>query len=96
MDFTLTEEQRAIRDLAREFAQREIAPCAAEWDRTREFPAEVYRKLGAAGLMGLPFPEEYGGGGADPISLALAVLYVWKCGWQAVMTTSRSSRLIPE
>lgn len=73
MDFTLTEEQRAIRDLAREFAQREIVPCAAEWDRTREFPAEVYRRLGAAGLMGLPFPEEYGGGGADPIALALAI-----------------------
>jgi alkylation response protein AidB-like acyl-CoA dehydrogenase len=73
MDFTLTEEQRAIRDLAREFAQKEIAPYAAEWDRTREFPGEAYCKLAGAGLMGLPFPEQYGGAGADAISLALAI-----------------------
>ena len=73
MDFTLTEEQRAIRDMAREFAQKEIAPYAAEWDRTREFPAALYEKMGAQGLMGLPFPEEYGGAGADAIALALAI-----------------------
>ncbi len=73
MDFTLTEEQRAIRDLAREFAENEIAPFAAEWDETREFPAHVYKKLGEAGLMGLPFPEKYGGADADAISLALAI-----------------------
>jgi alkylation response protein AidB-like acyl-CoA dehydrogenase len=73
MDFTLNEEQRAIRDLARAFAQKEIAPYAAEWDRTHEFPAALYQKMGAQGLMGLPFPEEYGGAGADAISLALAI-----------------------
>jgi alkylation response protein AidB-like acyl-CoA dehydrogenase len=73
MDFQLSEEQRAIRDLAREFARNEIAPYAAEWDRTREFPAALYEKMGAQGLMGLPFPEEYGGAGADAISLALAI-----------------------
>lgn len=73
MDFHFTEEQRAIRELAREFAKKEIAPCAAEWDRTREFPAALYEKMGAQGLMGLPFPEEYGGAGADAISLALAI-----------------------
>lgn len=73
MDFHLTEEQRAIRDLAREFAAREIAPYAAEWDRTHEFPKEMYCKMAGAGLLGLPFPEEYGGAGADAISLALAI-----------------------
>jgi butyryl-CoA dehydrogenase len=73
MDFQLTEEQRAIRDLAREFAQREIAPHAAEWDRTREFPGAVYCKLAGQGLLGLPFPEVYGGAGADAVSLALAI-----------------------
>src|SRR5258708_6014581 len=73
MDFTLTEEQRAIRDLAREFAQKEIAPFASEWDQTHEFPADTYRKMGEAGLMGLPFPEQNGGAGAGPISLALAI-----------------------
>jgi alkylation response protein AidB-like acyl-CoA dehydrogenase len=73
MDFQLTEEQRAIQALAREFAEKEIAPCASEIDRRDEFPAGIFRKLGAQGLMGLPFPEEYGGGGADAISQALAV-----------------------
>ena len=73
MDFQLTEEQRAIRDLAREFAENEIAPFASEWDRTHEFPAHVYQKMGAQGLLGLPFPEEYGGAGADAIATALAI-----------------------
>lgn len=73
MDFTLTEEQGAIRDLARAFAQKEIAPYAADWDRTHEFPAHVYEKMGAQGLMGLPFPEAYGGADADAIATALAI-----------------------
>jgi alkylation response protein AidB-like acyl-CoA dehydrogenase len=73
VDILLTDDQRAIRELAREFASREIAPYAAEWDRTREFPGEVYCKLAGAGLLGLPFPEEYGGAGADAVSLALAI-----------------------
>lgn len=74
MDFQLTEEQRAIRDLVREFAREQIAPFAAEWDRTQEFPAAVYRKLaGIHGLMGLPFPEQYGGAGGDALSTALAI-----------------------
>src|SRR5437867_11678857 len=73
VDFQLTEEQRAIRELAREFAQKEIAPYAAEWDRTGEFPGALYcRMAGVHGLMGLPFPEQYGGAGADAVSLALA------------------------
>lgn len=86
MDFTLTEEQRAIRDLARAFAEKEIAPHAAEWDRTREFPETVYEKLGAAGLMGLPFPEEYGGAGADAISLALAIEEISKADGSVGLT----------
>jgi alkylation response protein AidB-like acyl-CoA dehydrogenase len=73
MDLQLTEEQRAIRDLAREFAQNEIAPHAAEWDRTGEFPSAVYCKMAGQGLLGLPFPEEYGGAGADAVSLALSI-----------------------
>lgn len=73
MDFQLTEEQRAIRDMVRDFATNEIAPRAAEIDRTDEFPADLFRKMGAQGLLGLPYPEEYGGGGADTVSQALAV-----------------------
>ncbi len=86
MDFTLTEEQRAIRDLAREFAQREIAPYAAEWDRTREFPGEVYCKMAGAGLLGLPFPERYGGAGADSVSLALAIEEISKADGSVGLT----------
>ncbi|MBI3913371.1 MAG: acyl-CoA dehydrogenase family protein [Chloroflexi bacterium] len=73
MDFELTEEQRAIRDAVREFAEKEIAPRAAEIDRADEFPAEIFRRMGEQGLMGLHIPEAYGGAGADVIAQALAV-----------------------
>lgn len=63
VDFTLTDEQRALRDLAREFSQKEIAPVAAHYDRTGEFPWEVARKANAVGLLNLTIPAEYGGGG---------------------------------
>ena len=88
MDFELTEEQRAIRDLVREFAQNEIAPCAAEWDRTGEFPEPLYCKMGAQGLMGLPFPEEYGGAGADAVSLALAIEEIGRADGSVGLTYS--------
>ncbi len=73
MDFDLTNEQRAIRDAVREFAENEIVPRAAEIDRTDEFPAEIFRRMGAQGLLGLHIPETYGGAGADTIAQALAV-----------------------
>jgi short-chain 2-methylacyl-CoA dehydrogenase len=73
MQFDLTDEQRAIQQLAREFAQREVAPVAAELDREKRFPYEIVAKLGELGLMGIPYPEEYGGGGADTLSYAIAV-----------------------
>lgn len=73
MDFQLTEEQRAIQELVHDFAEKEIAPCAAEIDKHDEFPAELFRRMGAQGLMGIPFPEAYGGGSADTVSQALAV-----------------------
>ncbi len=57
----------------REFARAEVAPVAEELDRTKSFPYEIVAKLGELGLMGIPFPEEYGGGGADTLSYALAV-----------------------
>ncbi|HEX7588852.1 MAG TPA: acyl-CoA dehydrogenase family protein, partial [Anaerolineae bacterium] len=78
MDFQLTEEQKAIRDLAREFAQREIAPIAAKIDETGEFPRETVRKLGELGLMGIEAPPEYGGGGLDAMSYVLAMEEVSK------------------
>jgi alkylation response protein AidB-like acyl-CoA dehydrogenase len=81
VDFDLTREQRMVRDTVREFAAKEIAPMAAEWDRTEHFPLEVFRKMGELGLMGLPFPEEYGGAGADLTTYCLAVEEIgYACG----------------
>jgi hypothetical protein len=73
MDFELSDEQRLLRDTVRDFARNEVAPVAAELDETKAFPYELVRKLGGLGLMGIPFPVEYGGGGADNLSYALAV-----------------------
>lgn len=71
--FELTEEQRALRDTIREFAEAEIAPHAGEWDRTHQFPVEVVRKLGELGAMGVAFPEEYGGLGAGALAQAVVI-----------------------
>jgi short-chain 2-methylacyl-CoA dehydrogenase len=73
MHFDLTEEQQAIRTLVRDFALGEVQPVAEELDRTKSFPYEIVRKLGDLGLMGMPYPEEYGGGGADNLSYAIAI-----------------------
>jgi alkylation response protein AidB-like acyl-CoA dehydrogenase len=73
VNFELTDEQRMIRDTVRDIAQAEFAPRAAEIDAEGRFPEENFRILADMGLMGLPIPEEYGGGGADTISYALAV-----------------------
>jgi short-chain 2-methylacyl-CoA dehydrogenase len=73
MDFDLTDEQRLLRDTVRDFARQRVAPVAEELDRTKRFPYEIVAELGELGLMGIPFPEEYGGGGADTLSYAVAV-----------------------
>jgi short-chain 2-methylacyl-CoA dehydrogenase len=73
MNFDLTDEQRAIQSLARDFATGEVRPVAEELDRTKSFPYEIVNKLGELGLMGIPYPEEHGGGGADNLSYALAI-----------------------
>src|SRR6478609_11264221 len=73
MDFQLSDEQRLLRDTVRDFARQEVAPVAEELDRTKAFPYEIVAKLGELGLMGIPFPEEVGGGGADTLSYAMAI-----------------------
>jgi len=74
MNFDLTDEQTAIRDLCRDFAREEVAPQAEELDRKAEFPYDLVAKMAGLGLLGLPFPEQYGGAGADTVSYALAVM----------------------
>jgi alkylation response protein AidB-like acyl-CoA dehydrogenase len=69
----LSDEQREIRDLARRFADEEIAPHAASWDREHTFPREVFAQLGELGLMGVCVPEEHGGAGADFLAYALVL-----------------------
>jgi short-chain 2-methylacyl-CoA dehydrogenase len=73
MDFDLSDEQQDIRRLVRDFADGEVRPVAEELDRTKSFPYEIVEKLGKLGLMGIPYPQEYGGGGADNLSYALAI-----------------------
>ncbi len=73
MDFELSNEHRLIRTTVRDFAQQEVAPAAEELDREKRFPYEIVAKLGELGLMGIPFPEEYGGGGGDSLAYAIAV-----------------------
>jgi alkylation response protein AidB-like acyl-CoA dehydrogenase len=73
MDFDLSDDHELIRRTVREFAEGEVAPVAEELDRAKAFPYEIVEKLGKLNLMGIPFPEEYGGGGGDTLAYALAV-----------------------
>ena len=73
MDFELSPDHELTRRTVREFAEGEVAPVAEELDRNKAFPYEIVAKLGKLNLMGIPFPEEYGGGGGDTLAYALAV-----------------------
>jgi short-chain 2-methylacyl-CoA dehydrogenase len=73
MHVEFTDEQDALRHVVRDFAKQEIAPHAEAWDRDHTFPVEVVQKMGELGLFGIPFPERYGGGGADLTSLCIAI-----------------------
>ncbi|MFM1651490.1 acyl-CoA dehydrogenase [Brevibacillus sp. B_LB10_24] len=73
MHFEWTEEQRMLQKMMREFADEVVAPGADERDRTKQFPVEIFRQMAELNLLGLPFPEAYGGAGADYISFAIVV-----------------------
>ncbi|MGC2129362.1 MAG: acyl-CoA dehydrogenase family protein [Candidatus Aquilonibacter sp.] len=76
MNFDLTDDQKAIQRLARDFARNEVRPRAEEMDRDEAFPYELVKQMAELGFMGLPFPEAYGGAGADTVSYALAVMEI--------------------
>jgi short/branched chain acyl-CoA dehydrogenase len=73
MDFDLSDDHRLIRRTVREFAEGEVAPVAEELDRDKRFPYDIVRQLGDLDLMGIPFPERYGGAGADTLAYTIAV-----------------------
>ena len=74
----LTEEHRMIQQAARDFAQKEIAPIAAEFDESGDFPLETIKKMGQMGFMGIEMPEEYGGAGMDTMAYVLALEEICK------------------
>ncbi len=76
--FALSDEHKMIRQAARDFAQKEIAPIAAEFDETGEFPEKTIRKMGEMGFMGIEVPEEYGGAGMDTLAYVLALEEICK------------------
>jgi alkylation response protein AidB-like acyl-CoA dehydrogenase len=83
--FDLNEEQELIQRSVREFSDKEIAPLAHQVDQSGEFPAATFRKMAALGLMGLPFPEEFGGAEADSVATAIAIEEVARgCGSTAL------------
>jgi len=92
MDFQLTEEHRMIRRMVREFAEKEIAPRAEEMDETDRFPDDLFRRMGELGILGLPFPEEYGGSGCDYMSLVIALEEIARVsGSMAIMLDAHTS-----
>ena len=76
--FPFTDEHEMIRQAARDFAQKEIAPIAAEFDESGDFPAATIRKMGEMGFMGIEVPEEYGGSGMDTLAYVLALEEICK------------------
>jgi alkylation response protein AidB-like acyl-CoA dehydrogenase len=88
----LTESQQMVRDTVRDLARREFLPRAAELDQKGEFPWENFRKLAELGLTGIPIPEEYGGAGADTLSMALALEEIAKaCGSTCLTLAAHTS-----
>src|SRR3989475_1137042 len=73
MDFRLTDEQRLVRDNARDFVDRELIPHVREWEEKGEIPKAFYRKMAGLGFLGAPVPEKYGGAGVGYLSFLLLV-----------------------
>jgi len=96
MDFELTEEHRMIARMVREFAEKEIAPRAEEIDATDQFPDDLFRRMGELGILGIPFPEEYGGSGGDYTSMVLALEEVARVSGSMAITLDAQTSLYCE
>jgi len=96
MNLDLTDEQRMIRDVARDFAEREVRPIAAEIDRDARFPHETIKRMGELGLMGILIPEKWGGVGGDAVSYAIAMEEIARvCGSHSVVMSVNNSLFWP-
>jgi butyryl-CoA dehydrogenase len=92
MRFELTDEQRMVQTMAREFAESEVKPIAAEIDREARFPHETVKRMGELGLLGIATPEAWGGSGADTVACALAVIEIARvCASHAVVLSVNNS-----
>jgi len=92
MDFQLSKEHEFVRKMVREFAAAEVEPIAAEIDKEHRFPLENVAKMGALGMMGIPFPKEYGGAGGDQMAYALTVEELSRvCATTGVICSSHTS-----
>src|SRR5690349_7168086 len=92
MDFRYTEDQLSIQSIARDFAQKRIAPVAAEFDKSGQFPLDNILEMGKLGLMGIEVPTEYGGAGMDSISYALAMIEIAAadCAHSTIMSVNNT------
>ena len=93
MDFQLTDAQRAVRAMVRGFAEREIRPLARHYDERDEFPWEIVKKMASLGLLGMIFPEEYGGAGMDYVSYILALEEIARQDGGVVLTVASHTSL---
>ena len=92
MNFGLTREQELVRQMVREFAVNEVKPIAAEIDETERFPMENVKKMAELGMMGIPFPKEFGGAGGDVLSYIITVEELSKvCGTTGVIVSAHTS-----
>ena len=92
MDFKLSKEQEMLRKLFRDFAENEVKPLAATVDEEEMFPEETVKKMAKLGMMGIYFPKEYGGSGADVLTYVMAVEELSKvCGTTGVILSAHTS-----
>jgi alkylation response protein AidB-like acyl-CoA dehydrogenase len=96
MDYALSEEHRMLQRMVREFAEREIAPRAEEIDATDEFPHDLFCRMGEVGLLGLPFPPQYGGSGADYHAMVIALEEIARVSGSMAITLDAHTSLCCE
>lgn len=96
MNWQASEEHQMIRRMVREFAEKEIAPRAEEIDASDEFPDDLFRRMGELGIIGLPFPEKYGGAGCDYMSLVIALEEIARVSGSMAITLDAQTSLFCE